>query len=305
MKLLITGGTGLIGRAITTKLLTRTDYHITVLTRNMAQAKTQLSAKVKLIGTIDNATIEQQDIIINLAGEPIADKRWTSTQKQTICDSRWNLTEKLTQLIQVAKSPPHLFISGSAIGIYGRQQTPNIGEEFTGYHTEFSHIVCAKWEQLALNAKSNKTRVCILRTGIVLSTASGALKKMLLPFKLGLGGKIASGEQIMSWIHIDDMVNAILFIIDNHALHGAINCTAPNPVSNRAFSRALASQLSRPCLMPMPKLAARLLFGEMADLLLYGQHVVPKKLLAQDFQFKYPTLTAAMSDLIQDQRMVK
>jgi hypothetical protein len=167
-------------------------------------------------------------------------------------------------------------------------------------HKEFTHDVCKQWEKIASQAQSDKTRVVLLRTGIVLArvTDGGALAKMYLPFKLGLGGKVSTGEQMMSWIHIEDMVNAILFIIENDNLNGAINMTAPTPVSNAVFSKALAKQLHRPCIFTTPAWVFKLLLGEMSDLLIYGQNVVPAKLLSVGFAFKHKTVNDALANLV-------
>jgi len=300
MNYLITGGTGLIGQALIKQLL-RQKAVITVLTRNINNAKKLLPASIHLIDTLSIADIDNCDVVINLAGETIADKRWSTKQKNTICQSRWQLTSAIAELIKQAKNPPNLFLSGSAIGFYGRQNNQVvIDENFTQAHQEFTHEVCQQWEQLALQAASKNTRVAVLRTGIVLAPvkSGGALAKMFLPFKLGVGGKVSSGEQIMSWIHIEDMVNAILFIAQNENLDGAINLTAPMPVSNGVFSKALATQLKRPCFFTTPAWVFKLLFGEMSDLLLYGQQVVPAKLLNAGFVFNHKTVNEALSNLI-------
>jgi uncharacterized protein (TIGR01777 family) len=297
MHYLITGGTGLIGKALIKKLL-QDNAVITVLTRNYTNATKRLGKKVSFIDELSISDIERCDVVINLAGEAIADKRWSSNQKHKICNSRWQLTQQLTDLISRAKNPPRLFISGSAIGIYGRQNNQPIDEAFTIFHPEFTHEVCSTWEALALKAESAKTRVAILRTGIVLTENGGALAKMLLPFKLGLGGQVSTGEQMMSWIHIHDMVNAILTIQASEQLKGAINLTAPNPVSNKAFSRSLTKQLKRPCLFTTPAWLLRLLLGEMSDLLLFGQNVIPTKLLNSGFKFKYSTIDKAVESLV-------
>ena len=297
MNYLITGATGLIGKKLVMKLTNNSNNTVTVLTRSVNKAA-QLFSKVHCISALDLALIEKQDVIINLAGEAIVDKRWTTTQKDIICQSRWQLTEQLSQLITQAATPPSVFISGSAIGIYGRQQKQDIDEEFVDFYPEFSHQVCQRWEELALKAQSNDTRVALLRTGIVLDKDGGALKKMLLPFKLGLGGRIANGQQFMSWIHIDDMVNAIDYIVKNKGLSWAINMTAPYPQTNNQFSQMLAKTLARPCLFPVPKFILKLMLGEMAELVLYGQHVIPKKLLAHGFKFQYPDLTKALEHIL-------
>ena len=299
MNILITGGTGLIGRALILALFKRDSViNIVVLSRSADKVKQLFGDSVKTITCLSLAEIEQQDIVINLAGEAIADKRWTKTQKETICQSRWQITEQLAQLINSAQSPPGLFISGSAIGIYGRQSSQPIDEDFNDFHQEFSHEICAQWETLALHAETDNTRVCLLRTGIVLDKKGGALGKMLLPFKMGLGGYMASGEQVMSWIHIDDMCSAIIHIIENESLKGAINMVSPNPSTNKVFSQTLSHTLSRPCLLNTPSFMLKLIFGEMAELFIYGQHVVPAKLINTGFSFQFSDLDSALVDLI-------
>ncbi len=292
MNILITGGTGLIGSALTT--LWQTEHRLWILTRNKTRQNTD---SVHYIHTLSQVDFNQLDAVVNLAGEPIADKRWTEAQKTRICESRWQITEQLAQLIQQASTPPKTFISGSAIGYYGRQANQEITEDYQAYFPEFSHDICARWENLAQQASSEHTRVCMLRTGIVLAERGGALKKMLPPFKLGLGGVIGSGEQYMSWIHLKDMVALIDFILKQPSLSGPINAVAPKAVTNRSFTQILAKRLNRPALLPMPAFMATLLFGEMSEILLYGQRVVPKKLLDAGFHFSYPQLAAALADL--------
>jgi len=297
MNYLITGGTGLIGKALIAAL-SQNNIDITVLTRNPKQAKTLLGDHLHFIDTLTGKDIENKDVVINLAGEPIADKRWTNSQKNKICQSRWQITQQLVELIKQAEVPPSLFISGSAIGIYGRQDNKEVNESYKDFNKEFTHDICQKWEAIALSASSEKTRVAILRTGIVLAKNSGALAKMLPPFKLGLGGPISHGKQVMSWIHYQDMIAAILHIEKHKELNGPINLTAPFPVSNDIFSRTLASQLKRPCFFTTPECLLKILFGEMADLLIYGQNVVPTKLLDSGYNFKYPTIQDALSELV-------
>lgn len=302
MKVLITGATGLIGRHLIASLQHfSSEIELFALTRNKKKAEQRIHFPVSWLTEITAESIENCDVVINLAGEPIANKRWSKQQKIAICESRWQITKTLSEYIKKASNPPHTFISGSAIGFYGRQNTRPINESFTQYFPEFTHDICQQWESLALVASDNNTtRVVLLRTGIVLDKNEGALAKMLLPFKLGVGGKIASGEQYMSWIHIHDMVEAIMYTIHNKSLEGAINLTAPYAVSNNKFSHVLCKTISRPCLFKTPEFALRLMFGEMADLLVYGQNVYPKKLIESGFIFKYPKLTLALSNLLDD-----
>ncbi|MBU2870393.1 TIGR01777 family oxidoreductase [Colwellia sp. E2M01] len=296
MNVLITGGTGLIGKKLIS-VLKQHKANITVLTRNIKKASTLVGTDIVFIEKLSVASIENQEVVINLAGEPIANKPWSNTQKKKICNSRWSTTKQLTELINASANPPFLFISGSAIGIYGRQDNRSIDESFTQYHQEFTWEVCKKWEDIALEVNSAHTRVAILRTGIVLDSEAGALAKMLLPFKLGLGGRVGTGQQVMSWIHIDDMISAVLHIQNTAELSGVINLTAEYPVTNTIFSQQLAATLKRPCLLPIPAIALKIILGEMADLLLFGQKVLPSKLINSGFRFSYPTIDKALKNL--------
>ncbi|MFU2509058.1 TIGR01777 family oxidoreductase [Pseudoalteromonas sp. ASV78] len=296
MHIFITGATGLIGSHLCPLLLA--SHQLTVLSRDPAKATRLLGSAITAIDSLDKIDFNTVDCVINLAGEAIVNKRWSNKQKQRLLDSRIQLTQQISTAIQHSQTPPHTFISGSAIGFYGRQDNTPIDESFTAVTPEFSHKLCAQWEQAAYAAQSANTRVCTLRTGIVLAKQAGALAKMLPPFKFGLGGPIGSGEQGMSWIHIDDMVQLILFVLVTMELSGPINATAPNPVSNKEFSRQLGKALARPAVIPMPSFILKLAMGEMADLLLYGQFVVPNKVLAQQFSFNYPTLPKALENLL-------
>jgi hypothetical protein len=296
MNYLVTGGTGMIGNALV-HMLNHQDNVISILTRTKHTVQESHIKNINFINKITQTDINNADIVINLAGEPIASKRWTKKQKNTICQSRWQITEHISNLIKQSKNPPSLFISGSAIGIYGRQNDKEIDESFIDYHDEFTQYLCSTWESLALSAQSEVTRVVTLRTGIVLGQYGGALKEMLLPYKLGLGGKMGTGKQMMSWIHIDDMVAGIMHIQDNKQLIGPVNMTANNAVTNEEFSQTFARSLHRPCIFSTPSLIVRGLFGEMSDVLLFGQNVKPSKLLSSGFVFKYPHLSPALNSL--------
>ena len=295
MKILLTGGTGLIGSALVRQW--RGQHQLWVLTRTPSRAKALLGPDVTAVDALTEIDFNQLDAVINLAGEPIADKRWSEKQKQRLCQSRWDLTEQLVQAISDAQTPPSVLISGSAIGIYGRQDASLIDEDFHHFHNEFTHQLCQRWEQIALQAQSDKTRVCLLRTGIVLADKGGALAKMLPPFKLGLGGRVGSGEQYMSWIHLTDMLRLIEFLLQHPTLTGVFNATAPTPVTNAEFSQTLARVLKRPALLPVPAFMLKLLLGELSDLLLTGQRVLPANLVKAGFEFKFATLAPALQDL--------
>ena len=297
MHILITGATGLIGRHLCPEL--NKEHQLTVLTRNPANATKRLGENINATDSLEEVDFNNLDCVINLAGEPIVNKRWSEKQKQILRDSRISLTQQISAAINQCDTPPHTFISGSAVGFYGRQSTTVIDESFVDVTPEFSHQLCHDWEQAALQAESVNTRVCLLRTGIVLANNGGALAKMLPPFKLALGGPIADGQQGMSWIHIEDMINLIIHIINNVQLSGAINMTAPTPVSNSEFSQSLGKVLNRPAKITMPAWVLKLVMGEMADLLLYGQYVQPTKALDSNYCFRYKKLDSALTNLLQ------
>lgn len=295
MKILLTGGTGLIGSALVNQWHNR--HELIVLSRSAAKVQSLFAERVQAVTSLSEVDFNTLDAVVNLAGEPIVGKRWSDAQKQVLCDSRWHITQQLVEAIKAAQTPPEVLLSGSAIGIYGRQQSQLINEDFSHFHAEFSQHLCQHWEELALAAAGPSTRVCVLRTGIVLANNGGALQKMLPPFKAGLGGRIGSGQQFMSWIHINDMLRLTDFLLQHPTLHGAFNATAPQPVTNAQFSQTLAKVLHRPALLPMPAFVLRLMFGEMADLLLTGQRVIPANLIKAGFEFQFPELEPALRAL--------
>lgn len=297
MKILITGGTGFIGRRLVAHL--KVQHEVVVLTRQGSRAYDLLGHDIKLLDNLDRLDdLNDVDAVINLAGEPIAAGRWSEQRKQLLCDSRWLLTEQLVDLIKLSSTPPKVLINASAIGWYGRQGETPLDEECKTPHDEFTHQLCQQWETLAQEARSAHTRVCIVRIGLVLGADGGALPKMLPPYQLGLGGPMGSGQQIMSWIHIQDLVRAMLFLLEHDEYDGIFNGTAPHPVSNREFSQTLATTLHRPHIFFVPALALRLLMGEAADLLLTGQKVLPARLQEAGFHFTFPELPQALTNLL-------
>lgn len=297
MNILMTGGTGLIGRSHV-RAFSRHRY--TVLSRSKSGARRVLPSSVRIIRDLSELeNLNGFDAVINLAGEPIVDKRWTEKQKRIICDSRWNITQQLADLFEASDSPPPVFVSGSAIGVYGDSGDHKVTEQDSPFTTNFAHVVCQGWEAIAGQA-SELTRVIYLRTGIVLDSKGGALAKMLLPFKFGLGGRIGTGKQFMSWIHIEDMTRAIDYLIATESATGPFNLTSPNPVSNQEFTNTLASVLRRKALLPVPEKLLRTIMGESADLLLNSQTVLPEKLLQSGFEFVYPNLRPALTDLLRN-----
>lgn len=294
MNILLTGGTGLIGSYFIKKY---SDQHtFTVTSRTPDKARRQLGGAVTVVKSVDEINnISAFDAVINLQGAGIADKRWSAHRKQTLQNSRWQVTAKLADMIKQAEHKP-VFISGSAIGYYGPRDAEPVNEEGAPQQVDFAVELCQEWEKRAL-AVSEQTRVVLLRTGVVLSSHGGALAKMILPYKLGLGGPLGNGEQMMSWIHIDDMVRAIAYILAHDDLHGPVNMTAPGPVTNKAFSRTLASVLKRPHIFKVPAVVLKTAMGEMSSMLLEGQAVVPDRLRQHGFTFNYPTIRAALTDV--------
>ncbi len=296
MNILVTGGTGLIGRHLVPRLLSL-GHTVTVVTRDPEKARSRLDQRVNIWkGLSDVQDVDAFDAVINLAGEPIADKRWTAAQKQRLCQSRWQITQRLVTLIKSSDNPPSVLISGSATGYYG-----DLGEvlvtEDEPPHNEFTHKLCAKWEQIASQAQSDKTRVCLLRTGVVFAPQGGILAKMLPLFRMGLGGPLGTGRQYMAWIHIDDMVNGILWLLDNE-LQGPFNMVSPYPVRNEQFTHTLGHVLSRPAFIRAPATAIKLLMGESAVLVLGGQRALPKRLEESGFGFRWFDLEEALHDVV-------
>ncbi|AYA39769.1 TIGR01777 family protein [Xenorhabdus nematophila] len=301
MRILITGGTGLIGHRLTCQLLSLS-HSVTILSRSPQKVYSLFSDLVECWTTLNTQhNLNNFDAVINLAGEPILNKRWTPRQKERICQSRWKLTEQLSKLINASESPPSVFISGSATGYYGDQGQAVVTENVTENdlpHDEFSHQLCERWEQIALQAQSDKTRVCLLRTGIVLAKKAGALQKMLPMFRLGLGGAIGHGKQYMPWIHIEDMVNGIYYLLVSPELQGPFNMTSPYPVHNDQFSATLANVLHRPSFVRVPAFMLKMIMGEAAILVLGGQQAIPKKLEEAGFGFRYFLLEEALQDVL-------
>lgn len=298
MNILVTGGTGFIGKALLPHF-NHTHDRVTVLSRDPNRAYRRLGHHIKVITSLDELNdFNDIDVIINLAGEPIINKRWSERQKKIICQSRWEITRKLVDKIKASSNPPHTFISGSAVGIYGDQKSDSFDESLEVENDEFTHLVCRKWEETALAAQSDKTRVCLLRTGIVLAKQGGALARMLPAYQLGLGGPIGSGEQYFPWIHLQDMVKGILFLLKTPDAKGAYNFTAPNPVTNKEFSRTLARVLRRPHIFKTPAWLLKLGLGESANLLLDSQRALPTRLQQQGFHFCYPNLEHALKETL-------
>ena len=278
MHIFITGGTGLIGRQLCKSLLAQ-GHELTVLSRNPASVPAKCGAGVHAMAGLDEWQADQTfDAVINLAGEPIVDARWTAQRKQVLWDSRVSLTKSLVQRIAAARHKPRVLLSGSAIGYYGNRGDAVL-DESAAAGEDFAAILCKTWEEAALDAEKSGVRVCLLRTGLVLSRHGGLLGRMLLPFKLGLGARLGDGTQWMSWVHIEDYVGMLLRLLDNAQASGPYNMTAPQPLTNKEFTAALAKGLHRPAPFTMPAMLLKPVMGERACLLLEGQRVLPKETL--------------------------
>lgn len=293
MDVLVTGGTGFIGRALCQQLM-QAGHAPCVLTRDAAKATTKLPG-VRLIEQLEQAGA--MDAVINLAGEPMAEGRWTTRRKQEFRDSRIGSTQRLLHWIEAQALRPRVLVSGSAIGYYGALDDVPVNEDAPAGH-DFAAQLCRDWEAEALRAETLGLRVCIVRIGIVLGMDGGALAKMLPPFKLGMGGPMGDGQQWMSWVHRQDLVRLILWLLEHEHTQGSYNGTAPMPLRNRDFARTLGKVLQRPTLVNTPAVALKLMFGEMSSLLLTGQHVLPLRAQAEGFVFEHPELEAALRDLL-------
>lgn len=291
MKIAIAGASGLVGSALI-PILQSHGNQITRLVRSSPKP-----GEIEWHPNQDEVSpqsLEGFETIINLAGENIAGGRWTDEQKRKIRDSRINGTHLLSEAVAKMNSKPGAFICASATGIYGDRDDETLDEQSES-GGGFLAGVCREWEQATGPASKAGVRVVNLRMGPILAREGGMLSKLLTPFKMGMGGKVGSGKQYISWVALDDAVNAIKLAIDDESIHGPINIVSPNPVRNEEFTKTLGHVLNRPTALAMPAFAARLAFGEMADeMLLASQKVLPKRLTAAGFQFQYPTLESAM-----------
>ncbi|MCG5528294.1 MULTISPECIES: TIGR01777 family oxidoreductase [Halorhodospira] len=296
MRILITGGSGFVGKPLCARLHER-GHELLVVSRNPERARAALPARTDIRPNVADFLDSQPEAIINLAGESIAEGRWTEAKKQRLLDSRLNTTQAVVNLCGQLDTPPKTLISASAMGYYGDQGDREVTEE-TPPNPEFVHELCARWEEAARQAESHGVRVALMRIGLVLDRDGGTLAKLLTPFRLGLGGPLGSGKQYMPWIHRTDLVRIILFLLDQEALAGPFNASAPEPVTNAEFTRTLARHLHRPAFLPAPAPALRLAFGEMSRILLTGARMRPQRLQEAGFTFEYPTLDEALSEIL-------
>lgn len=301
MRILITGGTGLIGRHLCKALLAE-GHELTVFSRKPETVPAKCGVGVHAIGSLEEWRPDQTfDAVINFAGEPIIESPWTPQRKQVLWQSRVALTGELVRHIIAAEQKPAVLLSGSAVGYYGDRAAAMLDETMPP-GVDFPARLCKAWEEAARGAESAGLRVCLLRTGLILSREGGLLGSMLMPFRLGLGGKIGDGEQWMSWVHIDDYVAMVIKLLHDPQASGPYNMTAPHPATNAEFTALLASMLGRPAPFAAPAALLRLGMGERATLLLEGQRVLPKRMLAAQYRFAHPDLSNALRDLLSDFR---
>jgi uncharacterized protein (TIGR01777 family) len=299
MNILISGGKGFIGSALTSQLEAE-GHRVSLLTRRPGQGARPEIGWDPESGILDEARLTGFEAVIHLAGESIAEGRWTPAKKNRIRESRINGTRFLARALARQAVPPRVFISGSAVGYYGDRDDEILTED-SEPGSDFLASVCQEWEGAARPAAEKGIRVAYPRTGIVLGKEGGALPKTLLPFKLGAGGNLGSGRQYMSWIVREDEVAAIIFALSHKEISGPFNVTAPAPVTNAEFTKTLGRVLRRPTFLPAPAFALRLALGEMADaLLLSSARVMPEKLLKAGFKFRYPDLIGALQNTLRE-----
>ena len=301
MKIAIVGATGFVGSRLVEQLQAQGD-EVLILTRNPGKAtsrfpQAQVIGYNPLTSGAWQKSISGCDAVVNLAGEPIAEKRWTPAQKKIILESRQLGTQKIVEAISQADVQPKVLINASAIGYYGTSETAKY-DETSPAGKDFLAEVCTKWEAAAQAVKTSGTRLVILRLGIVLGENGGALGKMLTPFSAFVGGPIGSGKQWFSWIHRDDVVKLIVSSIINPKIEGVYNATAPNPVTMQDFSQTLGAVMNRPSWLPVPDFALEAMLGEGALVVLQGQQVVPTQTLAEGFKFQYSTLQPALAAIL-------
>ncbi|MCM2380044.1 TIGR01777 family oxidoreductase [Pseudomonas marginalis] len=295
MHILLTGGTGLIGRQLCKHWLAH-GHRLTVWSRHPDQVAKLCGEQVSGVASLQEV-IGPVDAVINLAGAPIADRPWTHKRKALLWSSRISLTETLLAWLETLAEKPAVLISGSAVGWYGDGGERELTETSGPVQDDFPSQLCIAWEETAQRAEALGIRVVLVRTGLVLAAEGGFLSRLLLPFKLGLGGPIGKGRQWMPWVHIKDQIGLIDFLLHKPDASGPYNACAPHPVRNREFAKTLGQVLHRPAFMPMPAFALKVGLGELSGLLLGGQKAVPERLLAAGFTFQFTELRAALDEL--------
>jgi uncharacterized protein len=297
MRIVIAGGSGFIGRKLT-ELLHAQGHSVVILTR---EAK-KLDGKIAYVQWLSEGSSPEKDIgyadaFINLAGVSINDGRWSRMHQKQIYDSRMTATDELLRIISALPEKPAVLINASAIGIYPASETSIYTESSTERADDFLGKTVSDWENKAKQVEEQSVRAVFMRFGVVLGNEGGALPLMALPYNLFLGGKVGSGEQWVSWVHVTDVVRAILYVLNNDTLRGPVNVTSPSPLQMNDFGKTIGAVLHRPHWMPVPSLAMKMVLGQKSALVLEGQHVVPQVLQQVGFEFMFPTLHSALEDL--------
>jgi len=296
MNILLTGGTGLIGQALCKHWLPQ-GHRLWVWSRSPEQVSERCGESVKGIGELRELDQVQLDAVINLAGAPIADRPWTKSRRLLLWNSRIKLTEQLVEWLATRQQKPSVLISGSAVGWYGDGGERELSEDDSPVTNDFASQLCAAWEESAMRAESLGIRVVLIRTGLVLAPQGGFLQRLRPLFALGLGGRQGNGRQWMPWIHIDDQIGLIDFLLHQPEAGGPYNACAPQPARNAEFAKAFAASMGRPAILPVPALALKVGLGELSGLILGGEKVRPLRLQVAGFQFRFETLDAALADL--------
>ena len=306
MRVIITGGTGLIGRPLAASLAAD-NHEVIVLSRNPIEVNPPMAPGVHVHRWDGQSAdgwgelVNGADAIVNLAGAGIADGRWSDKRKKLIRDSRIQAGHAVLDAIKAASVKPKALLQASAVGYYGTHSDDRTMTEESAPGSDFLAKICFDWEISTAPVSMMEIRRPILRTGVVLSNEGGAFPKLKLPFTFFAGGKLGDGKQWLPWIHIDDQIRAIRYLIDNEEADGAFNLTAPNPVTNEAIATKLGEAMGRPSAIPAPGLAMKLALGEMSTMLLDGQRAVPQHLLEMGFEFRYPTIESALENLVNKQ----
>ncbi|PLR95392.1 TIGR01777 family oxidoreductase [Bacillus sp. T33-2] len=298
MKIAITGGTGLVGKALTKQFI-QLGYEVFILSREAGNKNGQNPRYVQWLneGSRPERELEGIDAIINLAGATI-NSRWTDQRKSIILGSRLKAADEVVRIISTLDKKPAVLINASAVGYYGISKTKIFTEQTKVPGDDFLAATVKKWEEAGAAANSLGVRTVFCRFGVILAHDGGALPRMVLPYKLFAGGTVGSGNQWLSWIHLEDVINGILFILNKDKISGSVNFTAPEPVTMRKFGKTVGSVLNRPHWLPVPSFALKTMLGEMSFLVLEGQRVIPEKLLQSGYHFHYPKLEPALADLL-------
>ncbi|MBV4505681.1 TIGR01777 family oxidoreductase [Pseudomonas sp. BW13M1] len=297
MHILLTGGTGLIGQHLC-QMWRQQGHRLTVWSRRPEQVAKICGTGVRGVARLEDiADDDEVDAVVNLAGAPIADRPWTAARRNLLWASRVTLTEQLLAWLERRERRPQVLVSGSAVGWYGDGGERELTEASQPVKEDFASQLCIAWEETAQRAEALGIRVVLVRTGLVLAADGGFLSRLRLPYKLGLGGPLGDGRQWMPWVHIDDQIGLIDFLLQHNEASGPYNACAPEPVRNREFAKRLGRTLHRPAFMPMPALLLKAGLGELSTLLLGGQRARPVRLLAAGFTFRFNDLQSALDNL--------